>query len=57
MRFEIDYFNNLEQTRTRIVDVADEKMIPFALRKQDKRFTKVKKVKPLDQPKGEAQAK
>jgi hypothetical protein len=52
MRFLVDYWNNCQATRTKIVDVADEKLIPFALKRQDKRFTKVKKVKPLDIPQG-----
>lgn len=50
MRFIVDYFNSNQAVRTKIVDVEDEKLIPFVLKKQDKRFAKVKKVKRLDQP-------
>lgn len=46
--FEVEYYNTDQATRIKIVEVDDEKLIPFALRKLDKRFDKVKCVKRLE---------
>ena len=52
MRYEVDYYNANFAVRTKIVEASDEKLLPFVLKKQDKRFEMIKKVKPLDIPQG-----
>ena len=46
--FEVEYYNTSQATRTKIVEVESETMIPFALKKLDKRFSKVKRVKKME---------
>lgn len=48
--YEVDYYNNCEAVRTKIITADNEKLIPSLLKKQDRRFRKVRKIKEI-QPK------
>jgi hypothetical protein len=43
MKYVVEYRDTDQKTRTAEVDVLSEKMIPFALRKRDRRFSTVLK--------------
>jgi hypothetical protein len=49
--FEVEYYNSNQAVRTKVVEVTSdtgidpETLIPFALRKLDKQFSKVKRIK------------
>lgn len=43
MKYVVEYRDTDQKTRTVEVDVLSEKMIPFALRKRDRRFSTVLK--------------
>jgi hypothetical protein len=47
-QYEIDYWNTSDQIRTKIVEAANETLIPFELHKLDKHLKKVKRVKVLE---------
>ena len=49
MRFEVDYYNDNGAVRTKIVEAANEVMVPFELHRLDKHFSKVKKVKVIEE--------
>lgn len=46
--YEVDYWNKQEQVRTRVVFAEKEMLLPFVLRKLDRRFIKIKSVKLLN---------
>ncbi len=43
--YEVDYYNDAQAVRTKLVTTDDERLLPFLLKKQDRRFVKIKKVR------------
>jgi hypothetical protein len=52
-RYEVDYWNDRDQTRTAVVDAPTDAIIPFRLHEKDREFKSIKHVREL--PEEEAQ--
>jgi hypothetical protein len=46
-QYEVDYWNERQQVRIKRVTVEEEKLIPFALRKLDREFDKIHKIREI----------